>query len=217
MKKASNIVVRLLRDSQAISVWDQITSNFEKILQNIAKMHKTAENSRFLSTNHLTHSHWIERRWVLWSKCWMIGSMFAWKELKSGLRKPSWENKYSGKGFNMNWRRKILILLCSLSIILGYVVADVAGTGICCQKPSDTGKYCKAYKPGDACCLDKGPASICGCCDHDTQSCITTTEWPSGEKTVNCEENCSWLHLCWKLTYVVDEIISRILSYYPSG
>ena len=36
----------------------------------------------------------------------------------------------------MNWRRKILILLCSLSIILGYVVADVAGADICCQEPS---------------------------------------------------------------------------------
>jgi len=56
MKKASNIAARLLRDGQVTSARDQIRPDLGKIIQKIAKTQETKEKSRFLLTNHLTHS-----------------------------------------------------------------------------------------------------------------------------------------------------------------
>jgi len=48
--------VVLLTDSQVTSAWEEKAPDFDTILQNILKMQKITEKSRFLSINHLTHS-----------------------------------------------------------------------------------------------------------------------------------------------------------------
>jgi len=54
--------VALLTDGRVTSAWEEKTPDFETILQNIAKMQKITEKSRFLSsTNLLIHSIYIER------------------------------------------------------------------------------------------------------------------------------------------------------------
>jgi len=49
--------VALLTDGKVTSAWEEKAPHFEEILQNVAKIQKNAEKSRFFSsTNHLTNS-----------------------------------------------------------------------------------------------------------------------------------------------------------------